>query len=232
MNISSPKYVYIELVTERFSTWLWLNQECFFLVQLSDFGLAHTSRDGSVCFEPVNTNIRGTPGYVDPEYVVTEELTEKSDVYSYGVVLLEIITGRTAVDEGKNLVEMSQRFLATKSRHKDMVDPRIKISIDEDDGLKKQVEAAVTVVRMCTEKEGRSRPSIKQVLRMLCECRDPLHSGFAEAVEEEIGQDNMKRTVLRFQRSDTRIFGSSSRTTSRSFCSRSLPHSPVNGLSF
>lgn len=33
-----------------------------FLVQLSDFGLAHSSRDGSVCFEPVNTDIRGTPG--------------------------------------------------------------------------------------------------------------------------------------------------------------------------
>ncbi|CAA7048317.1 unnamed protein product [Microthlaspi erraticum] len=199
-----------------------------FVAKLSDFGLAHTSRDGSVSFEPVNTNIRGTPGYVDPEYVITEELTEKSDVYSYGVVLLEIITGRTAVDEGKNLVEMCQRFFATKSRHKDLVDQRIKISVDEDDGLKKQLEAAVTVVRMCTEKEGRSRPSIKQVLRMLCESRDPLHGGFARAVEEEIGQDNMKRTVLRFQRSDKRIFGSSSRT----FSSRSLPHSPVNGLSF
>lgn len=146
--------------------------------------------------------------------------------------MLEIITGRTAVDEGKNLVEMSQRFLATKSRQKDMVDPRIKISVDEDDGLKKQLEAAVTVVRMCTEKEGRSRPSIKQVLRMLCESGDPLHSGFAKAVEEEIGQDNMKSTVLRFQRSDKRIFGSSSSTASRTFSSRSLPHSPVNGLSF
>lgn len=33
-----------------------------FLVQLSDFGLAHSSRDGSACFEPVNTDIRGTPG--------------------------------------------------------------------------------------------------------------------------------------------------------------------------
>ena len=160
---------------------------------------------------------------------MTQELTEKSDVYSYGVVLLEIITGRRAVEEGRNLVETSQRFLVTKSRHKDLVDPRIKDSID-DDG-ERQLEAVVTVVRMCTEKEGRSRPSIKQVLRMLCESYDPLHSGFAKAVDEEVGQDTMQRTVLRFQRSNNnRFIGGSS--SSKSLCSQSVPHSPVNGLSF
>ncbi|KAJ4917576.1 Protein kinase superfamily protein [Raphanus sativus] len=203
-----------------------------FVAKLSDFGLAHSSRDGSVCFEPVNTDIHGTPGYVDPEYVVTQQLTEKSDVYSYGVVLLEIITGRRAVDEGRNLVETSQRFLVTKSRHKDLVDPRIKDSIDDDDDEEggKQLEAVVRVVRMCTEKEGRSRPSIKQVLRMLCESCDQLHSGFAKAVDEEVGQDTMQRTVLRFQRSNNnRFVGSSS---SKSFGSQSVPHSPINGLSF
>lgn len=162
---------------------------------------------------------------------MTQELTEKSDVYSYGVVLLEIITGRRAVDEGRNLVETSQRFLVTKSRHKDLVDPRIKDSIDDDDNGERQLEAVVTVVRMCTEKEGRSRPSIKQVLRMLCESYDPLHSGFAKAVDEEVGQDTMQRTVLRFQRSNNnRFIGGSS--SSKSLCSQSVPHSPVNGLSF
>ncbi|CAD5315068.1 unnamed protein product [Arabidopsis thaliana] len=161
-----------------------------FVAKVCNFGLAHSSRDGSVCFEPVNTDIRGTPGYVDPEYVVTQELTEKSDVYSYGVVLLELITGRRAVDE------------------------------------------VVTVVRLCTEKEGRSRPSIKQVLRLLCESCDPVHSAFAKAVEEEIGWDSRKRSNLRIQRGDSRIFGPSSSTTSRSHYSRSLPHSPINGFSF
>ncbi|XP_010461815.1 PREDICTED: probable receptor-like protein kinase At1g49730 isoform X1 [Camelina sativa] len=201
-----------------------------FVAKLSDFGLAHSSRDGSICFEPVNTNIRGTPGYVDPEYVVTQELTEKSDVYSYGVVLLELITGRRAVDEGVNLVEMSQRFLLTKSKHRELVDPRINDSID-DAGVK-QLEAVVAVVRWCTEKEGRSRPSIKQVLRLLCESCDPLHSAFAKAVEGEIGWDSRKRSNLRFQRGDSRIFGPSSSTTSRSHYSQSLPHSPINGFSF
>ncbi|KFK35983.1 hypothetical protein AALP_AA4G063000 [Arabis alpina] len=198
-----------------------------FVAKLSDFGLAHTFRDGSVSFEPVNTDIRGTP---DPEYVVTEELTEKSDVYSYGVLLLEIITGRTAVDEGRNLVEVSQRLLANKARHRDLVDTRIKEYIGDEEG--KQLEAAVAVVRMCTEKEGRSRPTIKQVLRLLCESCDPLHNGFAKAVEVEIiGCDTRMRTNSRFQRGDSRVFGPSSSTASRSQYSQSLPHSPVNGFS-
>lgn len=177
-------------------------------------------------------NLKFFSGYVDPEYVVTQELTEKSDVYSYGVVLLEIITGRRAVHEGMNLVEMSQRLLVNKTRHRDLVDPRIKDSIDDDDGGK-QLEAVVAVVRLCTEKEGRSRPSIKKVLRLLCESCDPLHSGFAKAVEVEIiGRDSRNRTDSRYQRGNSRIFGPSSSTTSRSHCSRSLPHSPINGLSF
>lgn len=151
-------------------------------------------------------------------------------MYSYGVVLLELITGRRAVDEGKNLVEMSQRFLLTKSKHWDLVDPRIKDSID--DAGRKELEAVVAVVRWCTKKEGRSRPSIKQVLRLLCESCDQLHSAFAKAVEEEIGWDSRKRSNSRIQRGDSRIFGPSSSTTSRSHYSRSLPHSPINGLSF
>ncbi|KAL9272005.1 putative receptor-like protein, partial [Drosera capensis] len=72
------------------------------VAKVADFGLVHAS-GGSVCFEPVSTDVRGTPvtsavsGYMDPEYVFTGELTEKSDVYSYGVLLLELVTSRRVV---------------------------------------------------------------------------------------------------------------------------------------
>ncbi|KAF8054820.1 hypothetical protein N665_1312s0013 [Sinapis alba] len=195
---------------------------------LADFGLAHASRDGTICFEPINTDIRGTPGYVDPEYVVTQELTEKSDVYSYGVVLLEIITGRRAVDERRNLVEMSQPLLVSESRRVELVDSRIKDCIDGE-----QLETVVAVVRWCTEKEGVARPSIKQVLRLLCESCDPLHLELAMAVEEHKGRS--LRGDPEFQSGDIRGLASSSSTTSRSHCSRSFlleTGSPPNGLSF
>ncbi|KAL9417858.1 hypothetical protein AB3S75_040783 [Citrus x aurantiifolia] len=212
-----------------------------FVAKLADFGLAHASKDGSICFEPVNTDIRGTPGYMDPEYVVTQELTEKSDVYSYGVVLLEIVTARRAVQDGKNLVESAQVCMASESRLAELVDPRIKDSFDME-----QLQTIVTIVRWCTQREGQARPSIKQVLRILYESSDPMHSGFVQAVEDEEYEetDGRPRTSQRkahrsdptFYSGDGRYLASSS-STSRSYCSRSFllengsPQSPPNLLS-
>ncbi|XP_073267394.1 probable receptor-like protein kinase At1g49730 isoform X3 [Populus alba] len=212
-----------------------------FVAKVADFGLAHASKDGSICFEPVNTDIRGTPGYMDPEYVVTQELTEKSDIYSYGVVLLEIVTARRAIQESRNLVEWSQVFMASDSRLPELVDPRIRDSFDMD-----QLQTIATIVRWCTQREGRARPSIKQVLRLLYESSDPMHSGFVRAVEDEEceGSEGRGRTSRGKSHKSDAIFHSgdgrylaSSSSTSRSYCSRSFlletgsPQSPSNILS-
>ncbi|XP_024464280.1 probable receptor-like protein kinase At1g49730 isoform X1 [Populus trichocarpa] len=212
-----------------------------FVAKVADFGLAHASKDGSICFEPVNTDIRGTPGYMDPEYVVTQELTEKSDIYSYGVVLLEIVTARRAIQESRNLVEWSQIFMASDLRLPELVDPCIRDSFDMD-----QLQTIVTIVRWCTQREGRARPSIKQVLRLLYESSDPMHSGFLRAVEDEEceGSEGRGRTSRGKSHKSDAIFHSgdgrylaSSSSTSRSYCSRSFlletgsPQSPSNILS-
>ncbi|XVE66819.1 hypothetical protein DITRI_Ditri08aG0110200 [Diplodiscus trichospermus] len=212
-----------------------------FVAKVADFGLAHASKDSSICFQPVNIDIRGTPGYMDPEYVVTQELTDKSDVYSYGVLLLEMVTAKRAIQDGKNLVESSQILMASESRLIELVDPQIKDSFDLD-----QLQTVVTIVRWCTQREGRARPSIKQVLRLLYESSDPMQSGFIQAVEDEDyeGSDGRGRTSRgKFPRSgplfhsgDGRYLASSS-STSRSYCSRSFlletgsPQSPQNILS-
>ena len=67
---------------------------------LTDFGIAK-----SLCPSKSHTStyIAGTIGYIDPEYARTSRLTEKSDVYSYGIVLFELLTGRKAVDDESNL---------------------------------------------------------------------------------------------------------------------------------
>ncbi|KAG7014974.1 putative receptor-like protein kinase [Cucurbita argyrosperma subsp. argyrosperma] len=212
-----------------------------FVAKVADFGLAHASKGGSVFFEPVNTDIRGTPGYMDPEYVITQELTEKSDIYSYGVLLLEIVTGRRAIQDGKNLVEWSLAYMISDSRISELVDSSIKSSFNLD-----QLHTVVSIVRWCTEGEGRARPSIKQVLRLLYESSDPMHQGLIEAVDDEeyggnegrqsMSKRKMHKSDVIFQCGDGRYLASSS-STSRSYCSRSFlletgsPQSPPNILS-
>ncbi|XP_077242209.1 putative receptor-like protein kinase At1g49730 [Tasmannia lanceolata] len=196
-----------------------------FVAKVADFGLAHASRSGAISFEPVNTDIRGTPGYMDPEYVVTQELTQKSDIYSYGVLLLELVTARRAIQENRNLVEWSQKLMMTDSRLPELVDPAISDSFDLD-----QLQIMVRIVRWCTQREGRVRPSIKQVLRLLHEILDPVHSGLIEAVEDEyegaIGQERTNKgkvhvSEMIIHSGDARCLQSSS-STSRSYCSRSF----------
>ncbi|KAJ0076577.1 hypothetical protein Patl1_35537 [Pistacia atlantica] len=160
-----------------------------FVAKIADFGLVHASKDGSVCFEPVNTDIRGTP----------------------------------------------------ESRLSELVDPRIKDSFDLE-----QLQTVVRIVRWCTQREGQTRPSIKQVLRILYESSDPMHSGFVQAVEDEeyeetdgrprTSKGKMHRSDPIFHSGDGRYLASSS-STSRSYCSRSFlletgsPQSPPNLLS-
>ncbi|XP_017434561.2 probable receptor-like protein kinase At1g49730 isoform X2 [Vigna angularis] len=212
-----------------------------FVAKIADFGLAQASKDGSVCFEPVNTEIRGTPGYMDPEYVVTQELTEKSDIYSFGVLLLEIVTGRRAIQDNKNLVEWAQPYMESDTRLLELVDPNVRESFDLD-----QLQTVISIVAWCTHREGRARPSIKQVLRLLYETSEPMHSEFLQTVEDEECQGSqhrgrrskgkMLRNEALFHSGEGRYLASSS-STSRSYCSRSFlletgsPQSPPNMFS-
>ncbi|PKA51705.1 putative receptor-like protein kinase [Apostasia shenzhenica] len=202
-----------------------------FVAKVADFGLAHASRSGAISFEPVNTDIRGTPGYMDPEYVVTQELTEKSDIYSYGVLLLELVSGRKAIQDGKNIIEWSRKFISDSRLH-ELVDPAFANAFDFE-----QLQAVLEIILRCTRREGRMRPSIKRVLRMLSECLDSVHNGFSGAAEDGgerrcNGARTSKSEFIQHS-GDARCLISSS-STSRSYCSRSIlletgsPQSPGN----
>ncbi|CAN1218685.1 Proline-rich receptor-like protein kinase PERK1 [Linum perenne] len=102
-----------------------------FEAKVSDFGLARSYSDASVTH--VSTQVVGTFGYLAPEYASSGKVTEKSDVYSYGVVLLELITGRPPICFSESvsrtsLVEWARPLLtgAVESRNFEaLVDPRL-----------------------------------------------------------------------------------------------------------
>ncbi|XBI66381.1 hypothetical protein VPH35_045967 [Triticum aestivum] len=78
-----------------------------FVAKVADFGLSRLAPvpdiEGKLPAH-ISTVVKGTPGYLDPEYFLTHKLTEKSDVYSLGVVLLELLTGMKPIQFGKNIV--------------------------------------------------------------------------------------------------------------------------------
>ncbi|KAF6137785.1 hypothetical protein GIB67_040493 [Kingdonia uniflora] len=137
-----------------------------FNAKLSDFGLA---RQGpSEGLGHVSTSVVGTVGYAAPEYVQTGRLTAKSDVWSFGVVLYELITGRRSVD--KNLPRSEQKLL-------DWVKPFVssgskKIHLIMDTRLEGQfspcsAQKLVSLANKCLMKQPKSRPKMSEVVEIL-----------------------------------------------------------------
>ncbi|KAM0955377.1 hypothetical protein ACFX2A_024269 [Malus domestica] len=135
------------------------------VAKISDFGL---SKMGTTTMSKthISTAVKGSFGYLDPEYYRRQQLTVKSDVYSFGVVLCEVLCARPAV---VHAVETRQMNLAewTKSCHRDgeldqIIDPNMKGKI-ETDCLNKFVEIAMS----CINDSGIERPSMDDVVRGL-----------------------------------------------------------------
>ncbi|KAG0527016.1 hypothetical protein BDA96_06G196300 [Sorghum bicolor] len=133
--------------------------------KLSDFGLAKNGPTGGDSH--VTTRVMGTYGYAAPEYVATGHLYVKSDVYGFGVVLLEMLTGLRALDTGRpaqqhNLVEWAKPYLADRRKLARLVNPRLEGQYPS----KAALQAAQLTLR-CLEGDPRSRPSMAEVVLAL-----------------------------------------------------------------
>ncbi|KAL2518548.1 Protein kinase superfamily protein [Abeliophyllum distichum] len=154
--------------------------------KLSDFGLAKLVPIGGRTH--VSTRVLGTYGYCAPEYTATGKLSTKSDIYSYGVVFLEIITGRRVVDtsrpsEEQNLITWAQPLFKDKKKFHFIADPLLGGNYPE-----KALYQAVAVAAMCLQEEATTRPLISDVVTAL----EYLSTGKSpeESQEEEEDDDH------------------------------------------
>ncbi|KAL1552159.1 leucine-rich repeat receptor protein kinase HPCA1-like [Salvia divinorum] len=133
--------------------------------KVADFGLSKLVCD--VSKGHVSTQVKGTLGYLDPEYYMTQQLTEKSDVYSLGVVMLELITGRQPIEKGKYIVrEVRIAMDKNDEAHYGLVekiDPAIKNGQDQLIGFHRFLELAM----QCVEEAAADRPSTSEIVKTL-----------------------------------------------------------------
>ncbi|XP_029128561.1 BRASSINOSTEROID INSENSITIVE 1-associated receptor kinase 1 isoform X2 [Cajanus cajan] len=132
---------------------------------VGDFGLAKLMNYKDT---HVTTAVRGTIGHIAPEYLSTGKSSEKTDVYGYGVMLLEIITGQRAFNLARLVVDDEIMLLdwvkvVLKDKKLDaLVDADLKGNYDG-----REVEEVIKVALLCTQNSPLDRPTMSEVVRML-----------------------------------------------------------------
>lgn len=135
--------------------------------KVADFGLAKFTSDNNT---HVSTRVMGTFGYLAPEYASSGKLTEKSDVFSYGVMLLELITGRRPVDTSQtymddSLVDWARPLLMQaleNGNYEELVDPRLGKDFNPN-----EMARMIACAAACVRHSARRRPRMSQVVRAL-----------------------------------------------------------------
>ncbi|MBA0813694.1 hypothetical protein Gohar_027522, partial [Gossypium harknessii] len=179
--------------------------------KLSDFGLARLGPSDGLSH--VSTAVVGTIGYAAPEYIQTGRLTAKSDVWSYGVFLYELITGRRPLDRNRpkaeqKLLEWVRPHLSDMKKFRLILDPRLegKYSL-------KSARKLAAVANKCLARQAKQRPKMSEVLQMLdeiVETADMLSpqpttkSSIPKHVSELSKRERLKRRFIDLINSDKR----------------------------
>ncbi|CAM0942872.1 unnamed protein product [Alopecurus aequalis] len=131
--------------------------------KVTDFGASKLAPSDET---EIATLVQGTCGYLDPEYLMTCQLTDKSDVYSFGVVLLELLTRKKVLsfdgpEQDRSLV--SRFVMAVKAgRHDQLMDDKVRREMGAD-----ALEEVTRLVTRCVSMNGEERPGMKEVAERL-----------------------------------------------------------------
>ncbi|XP_066328194.1 receptor protein kinase TMK1-like [Miscanthus floridulus] len=135
--------------------------------KVADFGLVRLAPADGKCVS-VETRLAGTFGYLAPEYAVTGRVTTKADVFSFGVILMELITGRRALDETQpedsmHLVTWFWRMQLNKETFRKAIDP----VIDLDEETYASVCTVSELAGHCCAREAHQRPDMGHAVNVL-----------------------------------------------------------------
>ncbi|KAM3692259.1 hypothetical protein ACJW31_08G075100 [Castanea mollissima] len=174
-----------------------------YTAKVADFGLSRLAPvpdiEGDLPAH-VATVVKGTPGYLDPEYFLTHKLTDKSDVYSLGVVFLELQTGMHPISHGKNIVrEVNVAYQSGMIFS--VIDDRMGSYPSE------CVVKFLTLALKCCEDETDARPLMAEVVRELeniwllmpdsdIKTTDPMLSGSEKAMSSPSSSSNVKNPFV------------------------------------
>ncbi|KAJ4763379.1 Protein kinase family protein [Rhynchospora pubera] len=157
--------------------------------QISDFGLAkwlpkHWSHHSVLPIE-------GTFGYLAPEYFMHGVIDEKTDVFAFGVLLLEIVSGRRPVDCSKQSLLQWAKPLLEAGKIYELIDPVLGDNYDEN-----QLKRLVQIASHCIRQPSIWRPSMSEVLDVLSESDDLRESQRWKILEQEIDEADDDSSVL------------------------------------
>ncbi|ONK70911.1 uncharacterized protein A4U43_C04F2790 [Asparagus officinalis] len=144
-----------------------------FEAHVGDFGLAKVI---DMSYSKSMSAVAGSYGYIAPEYAYTMKVTEKCDIYSYGVVLLELLTGRTPVqplDVGGDLVTWVRNYIKNHSLDSGLFDSRLDL---EDKIVVDHMITMLKIALLCTSMSPFDRPPMRQVVWMLIESKERAES--------------------------------------------------------
>ncbi|KAL0327277.1 UNVERIFIED_CONTAM: Cysteine-rich receptor-like protein kinase [Sesamum angustifolium] len=136
--------------------------------KIADFGLARTFQEDK---SHISTAIAGTLGYMAPEYLAHGQLTEKADVYSFGVLLIEIVTGRSnnrskTTEYSDSLVNIAWKHFQQRTVE-ELFDPNLMLHNYHNINIKNEILRVVHVGLLCTQEIPLLRPSMSKALKML-----------------------------------------------------------------